>query len=142
MAADIANVTEPNAGTRAVLIVENHDEVRELIARMVTLQGWRPIKAASIAEAIDCLRRGGIDAIIADWQLDDGDGEYLLRQACGGAPRLEIPTVMISSYASPELRALARAAGALDLLEKPFRFEHLTRLLDRQLAALPAPVVA
>jgi CheY-like chemotaxis protein len=49
---------------------------------------------------------------------------------------------MVSSYASPELRALAQSAGALDLLEKPFRFAHLTRLLDSCLTASSAPAIA
>ena len=115
-------------------MVENHPEVRDLVGRMVTLLGWVPVKVGSVSEAVARLRQGRIDAVIADWQLDDGDGEVLLRQARTVTGELPVPVVMISSYASPELRAQARAAGAVDLLEKPFRLEQLCTLLKRELS--------
>ena len=122
-------------------MVENHAEVRDLVGRMVALLGWVPVKVGSVTEAVTRLRQGGIDAVIADWQLDDGDGEVLLRQARTVTGELPVPVVMISSYASPELRAQARAAGAVDLLEKPFRLEQLCTLLKRQLSARAAAAV-
>jgi DNA-binding NtrC family response regulator len=99
---------------------------------MVADQGWRPLKASSISEAFVCLEHEEIDAIVSDWELDDGDGDVILRLA-STAHQPPIPTVIISSYASAELAAQARAAGAIDLLAKPFRIEELTLLLSRQL---------
>ncbi len=116
-----------------VLVVENHEEVRDIVGSMVANQGWRPLKAASISEAFVCLEHEEIDAIVSDWELDDGDGDIILRLA-NTAHQPPIPTVIISSYASPELAAQARAAGAIDLLAKPFRIEELTILLNRQLS--------
>ncbi|MEW5701374.1 MAG: response regulator [Candidatus Zixiibacteriota bacterium] len=141
--ADIVSVTtsgRTTLATKTVLVVENHDEVRDLIARMVTLQGWQPVKAASVAEGLECLRRGHIDAIIADWQLNDGDSAALLQEARGGPPHAAIPAVVVSSYASPQMRREAQSAGALDLLEKPFRFQHLVQILESVAAGSPGPV--
>lgn len=126
---------EPRASAKrqpTVLVVENHEEVRNIVGSMVADQGWRPIKVASVSEALSWLEREPVDAIVSDWELDDGVGHEILRKvrASGHAA---IPTVMISSYASPELVAQARAAGAVDMLAKPFRIEDLTYLLNREL---------
>lgn len=115
-----------------VLVVENHEEVRDIVGSMVIGQGWRALKVSSVGEAMTCLDRENIDAIVSDWELDDGIGaEILSRATTVHTP--PIPTVMISSYASPELVAEARAAGAVDMLAKPFRIDVLTDLLDREL---------
>ena len=121
------------AGKRTVLVVENHEEVRDIVGSMVADQGWHPLKAATVSEALTCLDREIVDAIVSDWELDDGDGDQILKKAASG--KIRIPTVMISSYASPELIAQARAAGAVDMLAKPFRVEELTDLLTRELSA-------
>jgi DNA-binding NtrC family response regulator len=115
-----------------VLVVENHEEVRDIVGSMVINQGWRALKVATVEEALNCLDRESVDAIVSDWELDDGIGEQILTQAMS-VHMPPIPTVMISSYASPELVAQARAAGAVDMLAKPFRIEDLTLLLDREL---------
>ncbi|HUU45793.1 MAG TPA: response regulator [Acidobacteriota bacterium] len=121
-----------------VLVVENHDEVRALIANVVVEQGWQALQAVGISEALRYLKEHHIDAIISDWELNDGDGRSLL-EAAGRTGGHRIPVVVVSSYASPELREEAIKAGAIDLLEKPFRIEQLTGLLNsglQQAAAL------
>lgn len=122
----------PKGQQPTVLVVENHEEVRDIVGSMVINQGWRALKVASVEEALSCLGRESIDAIVSDWELDDGVGAQILTQATS-VHMPPIPTVMISSYASPELVAQARAAGAVDMLAKPFRIEDLTLLLDREL---------
>jgi DNA-binding response OmpR family regulator len=115
-----------------VLVVENHTEVREMLGNLVRTQGWEPLLAEGVTDAVAILRSRHVDAIIADWELDDGDGRSLLLVA-GQMRKGPIPSVMVSSYASEELRRLAREAGAIDLLEKPFRMNDLTDALSQQL---------
>jgi DNA-binding NtrC family response regulator len=103
-----------------------------MVGSMVVDQGWRAIKVASISEAMSTLSRENVDAIVSDWELDDGIGSEILCYATT-VHTPSIPTVMISSYASAELVAEARAAGAVDMLAKPFRIEDLTALLSREL---------
>lgn len=111
----------------SVLVVENHREVRELIANLVAAQGWVPIAASGIREALECLQTEEIDAVISDWELDDGEGNTILA-AVRSAGR-KIPVIIVSSYATEELRQQACQAGAIALLEKPFRIEKLTEIL-------------
>lgn len=120
---------QANAQSIRVLVVENHDEVRALIANVVAEQGWQPVQAVGISEALQQLEESRIDAIISDWELNDGEGRSLL-EATAGSEGHRIPVVVVSSYASPQLREEAIKAGAIDLLEKPFRIEQLTGLLS------------
>lgn len=103
-----------------------------MVGNMVVDQGWRALKVGSIGEAMSLLDHERVDAIVSDWELDDGVGAQILSRATS-VQRPPIPTVMISSYASPELVAEARAAGAVDMLAKPFHLEDLTVLLIREL---------
>ena len=119
-----------------VLVVENHREVRELIAKLVEAQGWKAIKAGSVAEALECLEGKDIQAVISDWELGDGEGSTIIA-AAGRQSARRLPMVMVSSYASPELRNEAQRAGAIDLLEKPFRMDELAGLLHRELNESP-----
>lgn len=123
--------------TPSVLIVENNREVLRLVANMVAAQGWRPVPVSTLAEARRSLESERVDAVISDVELDDGDGLTLIREI-RSASRTGVPAVMMSSYASPEVRHLAQRAGAIDLLSKPFRMEQLSSLLLREFSEHPA----
>ncbi|MBD3298377.1 MAG: response regulator [candidate division Zixibacteria bacterium] len=117
--------------TPRVLVVENNREVLSLVTTMVSSLNCNAMSAASIEEARQCLLDGSIDAIITDLVLGDGDGLELIRELRDRGD--EVPALMISSYASPELRTTAQSAGAADLLAKPFRMERLSEALRRVL---------
>lgn len=129
------------AHTPRVLVVENNPEVLELVTAMVSSLDFDVMAAASVDEARQRLGEGPVDAIVTDLVLGDGDGLELIRELRAGGDN--VPALMISSYASPELRSTAQSAGAADLLAKPFRMERLSQALtkllgDRHLAE-PAP---
>ncbi|GAB4316801.1 MAG: hypothetical protein Kow0074_04970 [Candidatus Zixiibacteriota bacterium] len=129
-----------SAHTPRVLVVENNPEVLELVAAMVSSLDFDAKAAASVDEARKRLVEGSFDAIITDLVLGDGDGLELIRELRARGDN--VPALMISSYASPELRSTAQSAGAADLLAKPFRMERLSqalrKLLDRHCMMDPA----
>lgn len=77
------------------------------------------------------------DLIILDRQLSGVDGLDICRHLKGQAETRDIPVVMLS--ASPHIDRLARAAGADDFIEKPFKMRHLLDVVRERLAhGLPA----
>jgi len=122
--------------TRTVLVVENNTEVLDVVANEVAAQGWKPVVATCLRDARARLREGRIDAIVTDLSLDDGDGLELLREVSASS-RPRIPMIVITSYATPEIREYARQAGAIDFVEKPFRMNRFTALLSEVLAGSP-----
>jgi DNA-binding response OmpR family regulator len=120
-----------------VLVVENNPQVLELLGDMVTAQGWEPVTVASLKDALASFAARTVDAIIADVELDDGNSIPLLIKAHGRLPH-PVPTFAISSYASDTLRQELKRLGAIDLLEKPFRLDHLAEKLHQQLHPVPS----
>ena len=67
-------------------------------------------------QAIDLFRRGGIDLVILDYQLVQGDGLHCLRQLRRIDPL--VPVIAVSGIATPEIAARLIGAGADDYLDK------------------------
>ena len=122
--------------TCTVLIVENNDEVLDLVANLVSTQGWRPVVATSLVDARARLSEGPVDAIVTDLSLDDGDGLELVREVSAASP-IRIPMIVITSYGTPEIRESAREAGAIDFIEKPFRLNRFAATLNEVLGGQP-----
>jgi two-component system KDP operon response regulator KdpE len=118
----------------SVLLVEDDRELRRTLRQALTVEGHRVLGAASLVEAQALLREsarnGGIDLVLLDLTLPDGDGETLL-----GALRRQgdVPVIVISARQNdaPKIRLLD--AGADDYLVKPFS---LGELLARMRVAL------
>ena len=70
-----------------LLTVEDETAIRELLAFICETDGHEVVKAASLAEAREALRRGGLDLILLDVMLPDGSGFDFLRAPTPPAPR-------------------------------------------------------
>ena len=71
------------------------------------------------------------DLIILDRQLSGVDGLDICRHLKGQEETRDIPVIMLS--ASPHIDGMAKAAGADDFIEKPFRMRHLLDAIQKQL---------
>ena len=105
-------------GDVRVLVVDDHPDVRHLLETDLALAGLDVESAGSIAEARRRLREGGIDCVVTDRWLDDGDGEAF-------AVTAGVPTVVMSG--SYETRG--SLGGRTVRLPKPFRTRALVELL-------------
>ena len=117
-----------------MLVVENNLQVLELLGDMIAERGWEPVSASSLKGALASFASRSIDAIIADIELADGNSIPLLIKA-HESPH-QVPTFAISSYASDALRQEVMRLGAIDLLAKPFRLDHLAGRLAEQFEAV------
>src|SRR3989304_7858617 len=111
--------------------VENNPQVLELLGDMVTAQGWEAVAVPTLKDALSSFAARTIDAIVADVELDDGNSIPLLTKAHDRLPR-PVPPFAISSYASDTLRQELKNLGAIDLIAKPFRLDHLAERLQQQ----------
>jgi DNA-binding response OmpR family regulator len=102
-----------------VLIVEDEDVLRQVMARFLAGRGLVVAAVASLGEAREALAAGPFDALVLDVGLPDGDGLDLLERA--GAAR----ALVVS--AAPDPARYARR-GVVHHLPKPL---DLRRVLDR-----------
>jgi DNA-binding response OmpR family regulator len=100
------------------LVVDDDESLRMLCRINLELDGYRVIEAGSLAEARDALAAGGIDAMLLDLHLGDGDGRDLL--ASLGSERPPVALFTGSEAIGPELQSAADA-----VLAKPFGIERL-----------------
>jgi DNA-binding NtrC family response regulator len=110
-----------------ILLVEDYDPVRELIANMLEDRGYRVSTVSAGASMRDFLRTDDrVDAIVLNAATPGEKGASLARHA----KDLGLPVVMISG-SSDEISFAAQ--HGLQLLRKPFQAEELYGALDRAL---------
>lgn len=124
-----------------VLIVDDERSIREGLVRACTSAGFQAVGVEGIATARDAIRRGGIDGVLLDIRLKDGDGLDFLRELRKSHPKL--PVVMATAYGDSDRAIAAMKEGAFEYLTKPFDFDLLLatlgRALERKVAPSPAP---
>jgi len=129
-----------------VLIVEDHEENRNLLKLLLEVNGYRVTAAGDGLEALAAARGDPPDAIVSDALMPKMDG-FALCQAWMQDPVLRsIPFVFYSAtYVSPDDEKFALALGAVRYLIKPLEAEVFLRELSgvlQQWAGHPAPAPA
>jgi CheY-like chemotaxis protein len=96
-----------------VLIVEDHEDSRLMLAESLCFEGASVEAVSTAAEAADALDR--CDVIVTDFALPDHDGVWLLKQSMGRAR--PVPVILLSGYAERQCEAIALAPFARKLLK-------------------------
>jgi DNA-binding NtrC family response regulator len=115
-----------------VLVVDDEKNIREGLAKLLDLEGYRTFTAADGKEALASLERGDMDLIITDLKMPNLPGEELLRQVQGASPGL--PVIILTGHGTIESAVQAMKQGAYDYLTKPVDMSRLTLLASRALA--------
>lgn len=118
-----------------VLLAEPDGAIREFIAGILTEFGHYVLECENVVDASVWLATSSIDVLVTDMVLQDGQGQ-ILNETCA---TFGVRTITLTGR---EFHANQRdAARPLTLLEKPFRFSDLHRVLNAvQIARPPAPV--
>lgn len=102
-----------------VLVVDDHDDTRELYVLGLAAFGFDAIEAADC----DCAYRRAFDChpdiVVTDLRLPGRDGWQLLHDLKCEARTREIPIVLLTGYDEPSLRARARHDGFAGFFVKP-----------------------
>jgi len=144
--------TPPPHGTRAaktrkekpalaprVLLVEDDDDARTYVERLLMRAGYDVSSAADGAAALVQLGHGGFDLVIADLQMPTLDGFSLLEIV--SQQGLHVPVIMLTGSDSPADEAQGLSLGAADFIHKPVRQDVLLARVERVLAARRLRVV-
>ncbi len=99
------------------LIVDDDPALRELVGDHLTRYGLTARLADSAAAMRRELQRGGIDIVLLDLMLPDGDGIELCRDL---RMHSKLPVIMLTAQGDPISRVLGLEMGADDYVAKPF----------------------
>jgi DNA-binding response OmpR family regulator len=130
---DIGNPTEADERPR-ILIVASNRSYLGLLARRLADAGYRVTAADSGASAIAELYRLPIDLVLGELDVGRMSGAELARAIRGEVQWRDIPLMLITGKSKPAGAVAAYAAGADDVILKPFHFEVLFARIERRIA--------
>jgi len=116
-----------------ILITEDDDVFRELLALHIEDLGHQPLTAATIQQAREILQQQMPDAILLDQQLPDGLGIDLLEELSELTSKP--PVIMITGVTDNSLAIKAMTLGAHDFIRKPMDEMQLDTTLNNALKA-------
>ncbi len=116
-----------------ILIIDDEQDIRMLIAGILEDEGYAVFEAANSTQAYETFHQVKPDLVILDiWlQGSDEDGMEIL----GGLlqEQKDLPVLMISGHGTIETAVSAIKIGAYDFIEKPFKSDRLLLMIDRAL---------
>jgi DNA-binding response OmpR family regulator len=103
-----------------ILIAEDEEPLRTLIARALAEEGHFVAAAADGAEALDMLQResGGFDLLLADIKMPVMDGIALSLAVARDFPK--VPILLMTGYADQRERVSGLEGLICDVIAKPF----------------------
>ena len=118
-----------------VLIADDEDDVRDLLAEMIRREPDLELVAATAnaSEAIEAAERERPDVAVIDAHMPEGGGLRALKEIAERVP--ETATVVLSAFDSQSKVVEHLDAGALAYLVKPVSRKDLVATLERAVAA-------
>jgi CheY-like chemotaxis protein len=121
-------------GSETILLVEDEDLVRKVVARILERAGYRVLIAANGAEAVAIAEqlRGPVDALITDVVMPGISGKEVAARMAGRFPNLKI--LFITGYTEDEFLRNGILDQGRAIMLKPFSPEDLLRRLREMLS--------
>ncbi len=112
-----------------VLVVDDEKNMRLSLQTMLRDEGYTTRLSESAENALELLATESFFMVITDARLGGMSGYELLGKIRSRWP--DLPTLMLTAYATPKLAVEAIKAGAMDYLAKPFAPEELFHAVAR-----------
>ncbi|MEY4386498.1 MAG: hypothetical protein RLY20_1781 [Verrucomicrobiota bacterium] len=112
-----------------ILIVDDEKNMRQTLTNMLRDEDYEARAAESGEEALRLLGQEEFMMVITDARMGGMSGYELLAKIQAQWP--DLPTLMITAFATPRHAVEAIKAGAIDYLSKPFEPEELLHAIAR-----------
>src|SRR5664279_2868129 len=113
-----------------ILVIDDDPGFRELLAAILSDEGYEVESGASIADAVRLGAARQYNLVISDLRLPDGSGIEILRWFAEQAPN--VPVIVITAFGTFESAVEAVKLGAEDYLGKPLNSPDELRMTVRR----------
>jgi CheY-like chemotaxis protein len=113
-------IDKSNRGVETVLVVEDADDLREVVARILSRNGYAVILASDGIDALEVARRhaGEIHLLLSDVVMPKMQGPELSTRLSAARPQIRV--LFMSGYPQPLLGPSGELPPEVVLIEKPF----------------------
>jgi len=123
-------------GSETVLVAEDEEAVRLIIAKALEARGYRVLSARDGSEALELAAgHGGIDLLVTDVVMPDMNGRELSRCLTEARPNLR--TLYLSGYTDDAMLHRGVLQEGVAFLQKPFSLGALARKVRDVIEARP-----
>jgi two-component system NtrC family response regulator len=114
-----------------VLLVEDENDVRLLLKRVLSLEGFVVYEAENIKTASKLLENENVDLVLCDVKLPDGNGVEFISKIKAAYPYIEV--IVLTAYGNIPDSVQAIKNGAFDYITKANDNQRILPLLYRAL---------
>ena len=116
-----------------VLVVDDHQNNRDLIGRRLERAGYRVLLAENGPEGLEAVQNGGVDLVVLDVMMPGLSGIDVLQILRNRHSTAELPIIMATAKDQSEDMVEALSHGANDYVTKPLDFPVVLARIEAQL---------
>ncbi len=118
-------------GKGTILYVEDNQDNRNLVRRVLGVEGFSVAEAKDAAQALERLETGSIDLILMDINMPDMDG-YTLTAKIKSMPKYkDVPIIAVTANVMRGDRERSLEAGCDGYIQKPIDIDTLAQQIER-----------
>jgi len=119
---------------KRVLLVEDFEDSRTGLSKLLQIEGYEVIEATDGAQAIEFAASAKPDLILMDLSLPFVDGLTASKRIKENDSTSSIPIIALSAHDMEDVQKMVTLAGCTDFMTKPVDFPALLDMLSRYLS--------
>ena len=127
---------------KRILVVEDNTQMRQLIARILEIEGYAILQASDGVVALEILQRTTPDLILSDIQMPNLNGFDFYKAVRKDKRWFTIPFIFLAAQDSPEILQTGRELGVEEYLPKPVNEHALIKMVNARLLRASALQIA